>query len=79
LAPYHLMKDTEDYVDDVEENFVEQIDSDASGKDEIITISYYYESWDYAIYRSRHGKGKRSTSGAVVAASPQPLARCSFP
>jgi len=59
LAPYHLTKDTEDYVDDVEENFVEQIDSDAGGKDEIIIISYYYESWDYAIYRSRNGKWEK--------------------
>ena len=59
MAPYHLTKDTEDYVDDVEENFVEQIDSDAGGKDEIIIISYYYESWDYAIYRSRNGKWEK--------------------
>jgi len=53
------MKDTEDYVDDVVESFDEQIDLDASGNDEIITISYYYESWDYAIYRSRNGKWEK--------------------
>jgi hypothetical protein len=63
LASYHLTKDTEDYVDDVEENFVDQIDLDASGQDEIITISYYYESWDYAIYKSRNGTWEKVYTG----------------
>ena len=79
LASYHLTKDTEDYVDDVEENFVDQIDLDASGKEEIISISYDYESWDYAIYKNLNGKWERSTPGAVVAAKHQPLARRFFP
>jgi len=63
LASDHLTKDTEDYVDDVEEDFVDQIDLDASGKDEIITISYYYESWDYAIYKNRNGKWDKVYTG----------------
>jgi hypothetical protein len=37
-ASYHFTRDTQDYVDDVEENLVDQVDLDASGKDEIMTI-----------------------------------------
>ena len=63
MASYHLTIDTEDYVDHVEENFVDRIDLDANRKDEITTISYYYESWDYAIYKNRNGTWEKVYTG----------------
>lgn len=58
LASYHQSKDLEDGVDRQEEKFVDQLDLDGDGTDEIATISGYYESWDYAIYREQNGEWK---------------------
>lgn len=63
LSSYHISKDLEDGVDDVEENFVDQLDLDADGMDEMITISSYYESWDYAIYKFQQGVWKKVYQG----------------
>jgi len=58
LASYHQSKDPEDGVDRQQEKFVDQLDMDGDGTDEIVTISGYYESWDYAIYRQQNGEWK---------------------
>jgi len=58
LASYHQSKDPEDGVDRQQEKFVDQLDLDGDGTDEIVTISGYYESWDYAIYREQNGEWK---------------------
>jgi len=34
-----------------------------TGVDEIVTISYYYESWDYAIYKEKDGKWEKVYKG----------------
>lgn len=39
----------EDGTDSKDETFVGPLDLDDDGIDEIITTSYYYESWDYTI------------------------------
>ena len=59
----HVTKDVEDYTDDVEENFVDQLDLDNDGEDEVVTISGYYESWDYAIYKERKRKWEKVYQG----------------
>jgi hypothetical protein len=64
VSSYHLTKDIEDSVDNVEENFVDQLDFDNDGVDEIITRSAYYESWDYAIYKEQQGKWQKVYQGA---------------
>jgi hypothetical protein len=63
ISSYHVSKDLEYRTDDVEENFVDQLDLDADGVDEIVTISGYYESWDYAIYKEQNGAWKRVYQG----------------
>ena len=63
MASYHVTKDLEDYVNEAEEDFVDQLDLDSDGVDEIVTISYYYESWDYAIYKERDGKWEKVYKG----------------
>jgi hypothetical protein len=63
MASYHVTKDLEDYVDEAEEDFVDQLDLDSDGVDEIVTISYYYESWDYAIYKEKDGKWEKVYKG----------------
>jgi hypothetical protein len=63
IASYHENKDVEDGVDNVQENFVDQLDLDADGTDEIVTMSGYYESWDYAIYKEEGGTWKKVYTG----------------
>lgn len=63
LSSYHASKDLADGVDDIEENFLDQLDLDGDGMDEIITISGYYESWDYTIYRLEQGAWKKVYQG----------------
>ncbi|HXL21520.1 MAG TPA: hypothetical protein VOA78_03565 [Candidatus Dormibacteraeota bacterium] len=63
IASYHENKDVEDGVDKVQENFVDQLDLDADGTDEIVTMSGYYESWDYAIYKEEGGTWKKVYTG----------------
>lgn len=63
LTSYHEAKDPDDGVDRQEEKFLDQIDLDGDGVDEIVTLSGYYESWDYAIYKEQKGEWKRVYSG----------------
>lgn len=58
LASHHHSEDLEDRKDLQSEKFVDQLDVDSDGTDEIVTISGYYESWDYAIYREQNGEWK---------------------
>jgi hypothetical protein len=58
LSSYHVAKDLIDHTDDVDEDFVEHLDLDNDGIDELITMSHYYESWDYGIYQKRNGSWK---------------------
>ena len=55
LASYHPAADVEDGTDSVDEILLSHFDFDNDGIDEIIATSYYYESWDYTIYRYRDG------------------------
>jgi hypothetical protein len=63
MASYHIAKDLADYVDVVEEDFVDQLDLEGDGVDEIVTISFYYESWDFAIYKKNGDKWEKAYSG----------------
>lgn len=63
ISSYHVSKDPEDGTDNVEENFIDQLDLDADGVDEIVTISGYYESWDYTIYKAQQGTWKKVYQG----------------
>jgi hypothetical protein len=58
IASYHVSNDPEDRTDRQQEKFLDQVDVDGDGTDEIVTISGYYESWDYAIYREENGEWK---------------------
>jgi hypothetical protein len=59
----HVTKDVEDYTDNVEESLVDQLDIDGDGVDELVTISRYYESWNYTIYKRQHGTWQKVYSG----------------
>ena len=63
LSSYHVSTDLEDSVDDVQEDFVDQLDLNGKGMDDIVTISGYYESWDYSIYRLEQGAWKKVYHG----------------
>ncbi|HXH65976.1 MAG TPA: hypothetical protein VNI81_02170 [Candidatus Limnocylindrales bacterium] len=63
IASYHVSNDLEDGKDRQQEKFLDQIDLDGDGTDEIVTISGYYESWDYAIYREQNGEWKLAYKG----------------
>lgn len=63
LSSYHSTNDTEDREDHRQENFLDQLDFDNDGVDEIVTISRDGESWDYAIYKEQKGEWKRVYSG----------------
>ncbi len=55
IASYHRWTDVEDGTDSVYETFLSHLDFDNDGVDEIITTSYYCESWDYTIYKYQDG------------------------
>ena len=63
ISSYHVSNDPEDGKDRQQEKFLDQIDLDGDGTDEIVTISGYYESWDYAIYREQNGEWKLAYKG----------------
>jgi hypothetical protein len=56
LSSHHHSEDLEDRKDLQSEKFLDQLDLDGDGTDEIVTISGYYESWDYSIYREQNGE-----------------------
>lgn len=63
LASFHSGNDVEDHTDDVDEQFVDQLDLDNDGVDEIVTIVGYYESWDYIVYKRTDGIYKKIYEG----------------
>lgn len=64
IVSVHESKDLQDGMDIQEEKFVDQLDLDGDGGDEIITISNYYESWDYTIYKQENGSWNKIYHGA---------------
>jgi hypothetical protein len=64
LSSYHRATDLEDGTDSKQETFVSHLDLDGDGIDEVITTSYYYESWDYTIYRFQKGSWMAVYSGS---------------
>jgi len=50
ISKYNVAAAT-DLKSDKTELFVDQLDVDGWGLDELITRSYYYQGWDYSIYR----------------------------
>ena len=40
----------------IEEQFIDQVDLDRDGTDEIVTRRLYYETWDFAIYSRHNGR-----------------------
>jgi hypothetical protein len=63
IASYHVSNDPEDAKDRQQEKFLDQIDLGGDETDDIVTISGYYESWDYAIYREQNGEWKVAYKG----------------
>jgi hypothetical protein len=63
VASDHASSDLEDHTDEINENFVDQIDLASEGTDEIVTIRGYYESWDYAVYKFEKGVWKNVYHG----------------
>ncbi len=63
ISSYQVAESGEDATDNVVENFVDQLDLDSDGTDEIVSISGYYESWDYAIYKEKNGKWEKVYRG----------------
>jgi len=62
LASHHVARD-EDDADVTTESFVDQLDLDNDGVDEIVTIFGYYESWEYAIYKLQNGSWQKIYQG----------------
>jgi hypothetical protein len=62
LTSHHVARD-EDDASMTEESFVDQLDLDNDGVDEIVTIFTYYESWDYAIYKLLNGSWQKVYQG----------------
>lgn len=63
LASFHSGDDVEDHTDDVSEQFVDQLDIDNDGVDEILTLVGYYESWDYIVYKRVNGAYRKIYEG----------------
>jgi hypothetical protein len=62
LSSYHTATDSDD-ASQATESFLDQLDLDHDGVDEIITLFSYYESWEYGIYKLQHGKWERIYKG----------------
>lgn len=63
LSTDHVTKDIPEGTDDEAEDFLDQLDLDNDGVDEIVTMSSYYESWNYTIYKKQDGIWKRIYKG----------------
>jgi hypothetical protein len=59
IAEIHPIQDLEDYKDAQEEGFLDQLDIDADGTDEIFSFSTYYEAGSFAAYGHHDGAWKR--------------------
>jgi hypothetical protein len=55
LACYHKTKDMKDGMDDEGHRFVDQLDLDGDGTDEIIVEVTGYESEEFRIYKRQNG------------------------
>jgi hypothetical protein len=66
IAEVHTIKDLEDYKDAQEENFLDQLDVDGDGVDEIFSNSTYYEAGSFAIYGVRNGTWKQVYASHVA-------------
>lgn len=60
---YHLMKDVEDGMDSEDYRFVDQLDLDADGTDEIVIEVHYYESEEFRILKRVNGSWIRVHAG----------------
>jgi hypothetical protein len=63
LSSYHVAKDVEDHTDEISEDLIDHLDLGSNDTDAIVTMSHYYESWDYAIYRRENGRWKVAYKG----------------
>ncbi len=64
ITSYHRAADVEDGTDDTQEYLLSHLDFDGDGIDEIITTRFYYESWDYTIYKFQDGAWKAVFNGS---------------
>ncbi|HXR10445.1 MAG TPA: hypothetical protein VN792_06690 [Candidatus Acidoferrales bacterium] len=64
LASYHHWKDVDDGTDSEYETLLSHLDVDGDGIDEIVTTSYYYESWKYTIYKFQNGAWQSVYTGS---------------
>ena len=55
ITKVHKVKDLEDRTDAQQEEYLDQLDIDGDGVDEIFTVSTYYEAYSFAVYRLRSG------------------------
>jgi len=51
LTDLEVQRDLEDGTDKAERQYVDQLDIDNDGADEIITSATHYESWSYAVWK----------------------------
>jgi hypothetical protein len=59
FSRYHLMKDVEDGMDSEDYRFVDQLDLDGDGVDEIVIEVHYYESEEFRILKRVNGSWTR--------------------
>ena len=55
ITKIHKVKDLEDRTDAQQEEYLDQLDIDGDGIDEIFTESNYYEAYSFAVYGMRSG------------------------
>jgi hypothetical protein len=51
LANLEIQHDVEDGTDKTEREYVDQLDIDSDGQDEVITSASHYEGWSYAVWK----------------------------
>lgn len=65
LADLKIQRDVDDGIDKTERKYIDQLDINNDGEDEVITSASHYESWDYAIWRfdAQRGSWGRAYEG----------------
>jgi hypothetical protein len=65
LADLEIQHDLEDGKDTTEHAYVDQLDIDNDGLDEVVSAASYYESWNYTIWQFdvKHNVWRRSYTG----------------
>jgi hypothetical protein len=53
LVQHYVQRDLTDGTDSEDQYFVDQLDFDGDGQDEVVTIVWFYESNEYRVY-ARH-------------------------